>query len=317
MVQPGQFLEKMMANLQSYLGPQGAVVTPREKFYNPETGKQIGEIDVTLRGDFGTSKFFYGLECRDRPADGPQGLPWIREIVGKKEQLKPDKMIAISSTGFTDDAIEFASDRNIDLITIAAPSEDIPPEWLRIITFSYTDWRMSTAGPVTVNPLDPARQPPLAMLNFRRDDLVFMVPPSAQPRSLGELQSELLTGRLADFDRNQAIYGMELQLLSPLSLVRGGQIYPLRSVVSLIDLVPHVNDVTALLNACRRLSDNKIIALTGRAEITIKEKQMTMLCTLKKDRTTEETMSMRIHYYDLEGNETSLPEGILMQLQVK
>jgi hypothetical protein len=84
MAQKGQFLEIMMANLQSYLGPAGIDVKLREKFYNPESGKQIGEIDITVRGEFGASTFFFGIECRDRPADGPQGLPWIREIVGKK-----------------------------------------------------------------------------------------------------------------------------------------------------------------------------------------------------------------------------------------
>ena len=104
MAQPGQFLEIMMANLQSYLGPQGADVRLREKFYNPETGRQIGELDITVRGDFGASKFFCAIECRDRPADGPQGLPWITQILGKKRLLNPDKMIAVSSTGFTDDA---------------------------------------------------------------------------------------------------------------------------------------------------------------------------------------------------------------------
>jgi hypothetical protein len=89
MAQKGQFLEIMMANLQSYLGPAGIDVKLREKFYNPESGKQIGEIDITVRGEFGASTFFFGIECRNRPADGPQGLPWIREIVGKKTNLDP------------------------------------------------------------------------------------------------------------------------------------------------------------------------------------------------------------------------------------
>ena len=87
MAEKGQFLEIMMANLQSYLGPEGVDVKLRERFRNRASGKPIGEIDITVRGDFGTSKFFWGIECRDRPADGPQGLPWIREIVGKKQQL--------------------------------------------------------------------------------------------------------------------------------------------------------------------------------------------------------------------------------------
>lgn len=317
MAQPGQFLEIMMANLQSYLAPQGAKVRLREKFYNPESGKQIGEIDITLRGDFGTSKFFYAIECRDRPAEGAQGLPWITQILGKKKLLKPDKMIAVSSTGFTDDSQAFAADENIDLITIRAAADDDPREWLKIIRFSYTDWRITTAGPVTVNPLDPSRQPPPELLNFRRDDPVFVMPPDVRPRSLGDLQIEKLTGRLAEFRPNQSIYGMQLELLSPLSLMLDGQIYPLRSVVSVIDLAPHTDVVTALLNVCHRLGDNMIIALTGRSEIKIKDKHMMLLVILKRDRNTEATMSMRIHFYDFAGNETTLPEGIVMGLEVE
>ena len=41
----------MMANLQSYLGPKGVDVKLRERFYNKVSGKQIGEIDITVRGD--------------------------------------------------------------------------------------------------------------------------------------------------------------------------------------------------------------------------------------------------------------------------
>ena len=317
MVQPGQYLEMMMANLQSYLGPQGALVTLREKFYNPESGKQIGEIDITLRGDFGTSKFFYGIECRDRPAEGPQGIPWISQILGKKRLLRPDKMIAVSSTGFTNDAQAFAASENIDLITIRAPAEDLPREWLKIIQVAYTDWRITAAGPVTVNLVDPMHEPPAELLKFGRDDPVFIVPPfDMRPRSLGELQIEKLTRRLAEPGPNHAVHGMQLELLSPLSLVLDGQIYPLRSVVSVVDVVPHANLVTALLNVCHRLSDNQIIALTGRADITIKDKQMMILIIFKKNRETEETMSMRAHLYDFAGNEAPLPEGIVMGLEV-
>ena len=91
MAQPGQFLEIVVVNLQSYLGPQGADVRLREKFYNSETGKQIGEIDITVRGDFGASKFFFAIECRDRPAEGPQGLPRITQILGRKDCLSLTK----------------------------------------------------------------------------------------------------------------------------------------------------------------------------------------------------------------------------------
>jgi hypothetical protein len=317
MAQPGQFLEIMMANLQSYLGPQGADVRLREKFFNPVTGKQIGELDITVRGDFGASKFFCAIECRDRPADGPQGLPWITQILGKKRLLNPDKMTAVSSTGFTDDAQVFAAAEGIDLITIANPTEDILREWFQILDISYTDWRITTAGPVTVNLLDPTREPPAELLTFSRDDPVFIVPPSVQPRSLGSLQIEKVQGQLLQLLPNQTVRGIQLEFVQPISLVFDGQVYPLRNVLTPIDIVPHSHVVRALLNACHRLGDSTVIALAGTAKISIKDKQMIIMIIAKKDKKADGTMSVKAHFYDREGNETTLPKGIVMGIAVE
>jgi hypothetical protein len=67
MAQEGQFLEILMANLQAYLGPEGVSIKLRERFYGSETGKQIGEIDVTVRGEFGISKFASELSVGTGP----------------------------------------------------------------------------------------------------------------------------------------------------------------------------------------------------------------------------------------------------------
>src|SRR5205809_423690 len=98
MARKGRFLEILVAQLEGLLAPEGIVVTSPEVFR--QNGKIIAEIDVTLRGKFGSSEIFVGLECRARPGDGPQGVPWIRDIKGKKDQCGVDKMIAVSTTGF-------------------------------------------------------------------------------------------------------------------------------------------------------------------------------------------------------------------------
>ena len=112
----GRFLENLVTFIQRQCAPTGAVVQSPELFYR--NGKQIGEIDITIRGQFGSTSLFVGLECRDRPAGGPQGVPWISEILGKKTLLKVDKMVAVSSTGFVPEAIELAKECGINLFVI-------------------------------------------------------------------------------------------------------------------------------------------------------------------------------------------------------
>jgi hypothetical protein len=112
----GGFLENLVTFIQRQCVPAGAVVQSPERFYR--NGKQIGEIDITIRGQFGSTSLFVGFECRGRPADGPQGVPWISEIFGKKTLLKADKMVAISRTGFVPEAIELAKECGISLFVI-------------------------------------------------------------------------------------------------------------------------------------------------------------------------------------------------------
>ena len=94
MPREGRFLEILVKHLQEFLIPESFIIRSPEEFYRD--GIRLGEIDVTVRGDFGLSKVFVGLECRDRPSDGPQGVGWIREIQGKKEDLQVDKMVAVA-----------------------------------------------------------------------------------------------------------------------------------------------------------------------------------------------------------------------------
>lgn len=100
MPRKGRLLEQLVKHFQEQLAPQGVVVQSPEEFRDAN-GNKLGEIDVTLRGRFGTSRIFIGIECRDRPADAPQGNDWITQIDGKKRLFGADRMIALSSTGFT------------------------------------------------------------------------------------------------------------------------------------------------------------------------------------------------------------------------
>ena len=106
MATKGRFLEILVKFIERTLSSDEVTITSPERFYS--SGKQIGEIDITIRGKFGSSIIFVGIECRDRPSDGPQGIDWIELIAGKKSLLKVDKMVAVSTTGFRTEAVEAA-----------------------------------------------------------------------------------------------------------------------------------------------------------------------------------------------------------------
>lgn len=133
MPRQGRFLEILVQHLQEFLAHDGIIVRSPEEFY--KNGKKIGEIDVTLRGKFGSSEIFVGIECRDRPGKGPQDIGWIREIRGKQEQFQVNKMIAVSSTGFTEPAMELAQNFGIDLLTVDDIDAVRPSDWFKSITF--------------------------------------------------------------------------------------------------------------------------------------------------------------------------------------
>lgn len=311
MIQKGEFLEIMMGNLQAYLAPEGVDVKLREKFFSEETGKQVGEIDITVRGDFGTSRFFWGIECRDRPAEGPQGLPWIREIVGKKQQLGPDKMIAVSTTGFTKDAEQFAQSQNIDLITIENPTPDILLDWFEFLSFSYTDWKYETVEPVTLNLVDQENKPSEDALNFGLEAPIFTTPPfNMRPVSLDSLIKAKIQTELPNLDPDVGAIKLPIEIGPPLAVDLDGQTYPLRTVTTLVKLNPQTERVRALLNVCRRLSDNENIALTSTTRLKIKDQYFLLFIVVKKNITGEGSMSMKIHYYDEEGKEAAFPRGV-------
>ena len=138
----GKFLEILVKNLQEFLANEEITVTSPEEFH--EDGKKIGEIDVTLRGKFGSGSIFVGIECRDRAK--PQGRDWIREIYGKKDDLNVDKMIAVSSSGFAGPAINLAKEVGIDLLTIEDASRIDLNDWFEAVWFGWRDYVYKISG---------------------------------------------------------------------------------------------------------------------------------------------------------------------------
>ncbi len=212
MPRKGRFLELLVKQLQESLVSEGIEVRSPEEFY--KGGQKIGEIDVTLRGKFGTSTVFVGIECRDRPQDGPQGREWIREIIGEKEDFCIHKMIAVSSTGFTQPAIELAEKTDVQLLVLDEATQNDLQDWFDTLTLCWND-------PVT---------------------------------------NEFIT-------------------------------------------------VKMVINVCRELSDNEVIALTGTCALQTSQQKLRVHGIAKKKKSSSMLTDLTVHFMTESGEEYCLPEG--------
>jgi hypothetical protein len=108
---------------------------------------------------------------------------------------------------------------------------------------------------------------------------------------------------------------MEVTIPSPLALKLNNEIYLLRNVVTVVDIIPQTHRERALFNVCGRLSDQKAIALTSTTKIKIRDRDVVFAIVAKKDNNPEGTMSIKMHFYDEAGKEKTLPEGTVMGMR--
>ena len=108
----GKVLERLVAMVESVGLPPGFTVETNKPVY--EDGQQIAELDILITGKIGTVPHKTLFECRDRQG-GAQGVGWIEQLVGRRQRLKVNAIVAVSTTGFAPGAEKFAADSNIPL----------------------------------------------------------------------------------------------------------------------------------------------------------------------------------------------------------
>lgn len=86
------------------------------------------EIDVLITTEINNTKIQIALECRDHGRD--QSLEWIDQIIGKYFNINIEKVVAVSSSGFSDAAVTKAKAYNISLLSL----EDVSQvDWSKLI----------------------------------------------------------------------------------------------------------------------------------------------------------------------------------------
>lgn len=128
MCNTGKLLESFVKQIEQILLPQNISISPNEKVYNDD-GVQIAEFDIEIEGKVGTTKFKWLIECRDRPTQGPAPGAWIEQLVGRRDRFNFDKIIAVSTTGFSEGANAYAKESGIEIRTVTETDVDKISDW--------------------------------------------------------------------------------------------------------------------------------------------------------------------------------------------
>lgn len=113
----GSALEQLVQVVEQKLLPSGLRVESRVR---PRDAKNAvsAEFDLIICGPLGSSTVNWLIECRDRPSSGAAPASWIEQLIGRKTCAKFDKVIAVSTTGFSSHAKRLAEEQGILLRTV-------------------------------------------------------------------------------------------------------------------------------------------------------------------------------------------------------
>lgn len=113
----GKSLEQVVRLIEGLQLPEGFTIETRKSVFN-DKGVKIAEFDILITGRIGSAIFTWLIECRDRPSEGPAGGEWIEQLAGRRDRFKFNKVMAVSTTGFSEGAKEEAARTGIDLRTV-------------------------------------------------------------------------------------------------------------------------------------------------------------------------------------------------------
>jgi hypothetical protein len=148
----GKEVEELVHGIEQQLLPQGFKVEPRQRVFD-DAGQQVAELDLVISGALGSSSVRWLIECRDRPSEGSAPVAWIEQLVGRRERLQFDKVFAVSTTGFSSAAKDFAKSKGVILRTVMRFT-DIKSDFM-IQSLSYDFELMDFAGPMQMQTADP------------------------------------------------------------------------------------------------------------------------------------------------------------------
>ena len=129
MARKGRELEKLVANLETLLSDTAIAVKSPDYVPDVITGR-LREVDVSLRAKAGSVDLLVILEVRDRK--NKDDVTWIEQLATKKADVGASKIVAVSSSGFSQTAQDTALRYGIELRTIESLTIDTIQSWFRV-----------------------------------------------------------------------------------------------------------------------------------------------------------------------------------------
>ncbi len=106
----------------------GSKVSESEFLIDKQTGAEV-EVDIVIETTVNDFPVIISIEVRDRKR--PATVEWIRESIGKHATLPTNKLVLVSSSGFTKEAKQKAEQNSIDALTLDEAEE---LEWSKTVS---------------------------------------------------------------------------------------------------------------------------------------------------------------------------------------
>ncbi len=113
----GKKLESLIKDFEQLFAPSGLNVLSNVPVYN-DSGVSIAEFDIQIKGKLGETEINWLIMCRDRPSSGAAPVEWVEQLMGRRERFNFNKVMAVSTTGFSPGAVECAKTHGIILRTV-------------------------------------------------------------------------------------------------------------------------------------------------------------------------------------------------------
>lgn len=130
MAADGKRLENLVRYIEEQLLPPGFTIESNVRTDDESVG--AGEFDLIVSGRLGSLDVKWLIECRDRPSAGPAPSAWIQQLDGRRRLFGFDAVTAVSTTGFSSDALSAARHLRISTREV----RDLKPEgfshWLQV-----------------------------------------------------------------------------------------------------------------------------------------------------------------------------------------
>src|ERR1700692_4766312 len=134
--------EQLIRRIYELLEHSGAQVTWNDHVADPDNPSQMRQIDITIKRGEQTTL----VECRRHRR--PQGVKWVEELIGRRQSLAADGVIAVSSSGFTKGALLKAQRYSVILRDLHRLTDADVQSWgkqigLTLFFYQYSDLDLS------------------------------------------------------------------------------------------------------------------------------------------------------------------------------